>query len=129
MPKHLGSAARKEWKRLLPMLLERGSLTEGDASVLALLCETHARWLAAKRDVELNGMMVNVTTLDSSGQPITNRKINPALKVAEAAERALRGFLVELGLTPRSRDRALPVRKPKNEAKSSFDAFIEANRK
>src|SRR5690348_9736601 len=79
MPAHLTKEAKREWKRVLPMLLERGSVTHADSSVLALYCETFARWLQAKRDVEENGLMVTVSVLDSSGQPVTNRKPNPAL--------------------------------------------------
>jgi P27 family predicted phage terminase small subunit len=129
MPKHLTAEARKEWKRLLPLLLERGSLTPGDSAALALYAETFSRWLLAKRDVEENGLTITSTVLDSSGQPVSNRKINPSLRIVENCERSLRNFLREFGLTPATRERVLPARKPKNESKSSFDNFIEANRK
>ena len=129
MPAHLTAAARREWRRVLPLLAARGSLTEADSAALALYCETHARWIVAKQDLEQNGLTVTTVVLDAGGNPISNRKPNPALKIAENCERALRGFLTELGLTPRSRERVVPARKPKAEGKSSFDSFIEANRK
>jgi P27 family predicted phage terminase small subunit len=128
MPAHLTREARKEWRRVLPLLLERGSLTEADSEAVALLCEMKSRWLAAKQDLEQNGLTVNVTVLDRGGNPVCTRKPNPALKIAENCERALRSFLTELGLTPRSRERVVPARKTK-ESKNSFDAFLEAKQR
>lgn len=129
MPKHLTAEARKEWKRLLPLLLERGSLTPGDSAALALYAETFSRWLLAKRDVEEHGLTVSTVVLDSSGQQVTNRKINPALRIVENCERSLRNFLREFGLTPATRERVVPARKPKDSKRSSFDNFLEANHK
>ena len=128
MPKHLTPEARREWRRVLPLLLDRGSLTAADSSVLSLYVETYSRWLAAKKDLSDNGLTISVSVLDSHGQAVTNRKANPALKIAENCERALRGFLNELGLTPRSRERVVPARKPKAEGKTSFDNFLDVNR-
>jgi P27 family predicted phage terminase small subunit len=123
MPTHLTPDARKEWRRVLPLLMERGSLTEADSAALSVYCETHARWVEAKRDVKKDGLTVSTTVLDSSGNAVSNRKINPALKIVENCERALRSFLRECGLTPATRERVLPARKPKGEAKSAWDIF------
>jgi P27 family predicted phage terminase small subunit len=114
MPGHLTKDAKREWKRILPMLLERRSLTEGDATALALYCETYSRWLAAKNEVAQAGITIETTVLDKHGAAITSRKANPALRTLENCERSLRSLLLELGLTPRSRERVLPA-KPKEE--------------
>jgi P27 family predicted phage terminase small subunit len=114
MPAHLGAEARKEWKRVLPMLLQRDSLTDADATVLSLYAETFARWVAAKQEVAERGLTIEVTVLDRNGTPIISRKANPALRIAENCERSLRSFLRELGLTPAARERVVPA-KPAEE--------------
>jgi P27 family predicted phage terminase small subunit len=125
MPSHLSEHARAEWKRILPQLCDRGSLTEADACALSLYCETYSRWLAAKADVEQNGIAVTVTVLDSHGTPVSSRKPNPSLRTLENCERSLRGFLREFGMTPATRERVLPVKKqeldkPKSAAEIIF---------
>src|ERR1700761_728449 len=68
MPSHLTPEARKEWKRILPLLEKRATLTEADASALSLYCETFARWVLAKKDVAENGLTITTTVLDGHGQ-------------------------------------------------------------
>ena len=51
------------------------------------------------------------------------RKQNPALKIAENAERSLRAFLREFGMTPSSRERVKPTKpaaEPKEDSPFSF---------
>jgi P27 family predicted phage terminase small subunit len=119
MPSHLGIEARREWKRTLPLLLQRGSLTEGDATVLSLYAETFARWCAAKKEILERGLTIETTVLDRQGAAVTSRKVNPALRIAENCERSLRSFLRELGLTPATRERVLPA-KPAEEKTESI---------
>jgi P27 family predicted phage terminase small subunit len=115
LPSHLTKEARREWKRVLPLLLRRGSLTESDGTALALYAETFARWVAAKKEIEERGIVCDVVVLNSNGQPVTTRKTNPALKIAENCERSLGKFLKELGLTPASRERVKPARKTEED--------------
>lgn len=126
MPSHLTSAARKEWKRILPLLLQRGSLTEGDSAALALYSECHARWLQAKKDVDENGITLTTTVLDSHGQAISTRKTNPALRTLENCERSLRNFLREMGLTPTTRERVIPA---KQQPQKAFNLLEHMKRK
>jgi P27 family predicted phage terminase small subunit len=126
-PDHLCDDAKKEWRRIIPLLEQRGTLSKADSAVLAVYCETHARWLQAKREVATHGLMIAVTVLDSSGEQVTTRKPNPALKIAETCERSLRSFLREFGCTPQSRERVKPTKqeeKPKeDEEPSEFAIF------
>lgn len=121
MPSHLGVEARKEWRRVLPMLLDRGSLTEGDATALALYAETFARWCAAKKEIVERGLTLETTVLDKHGSAVTTRKVNPALRIAENCERSLRSFLRELGLTPATRERVLPAKQKEQKAETYLD--------
>jgi P27 family predicted phage terminase small subunit len=123
-PDHLSEAAKKEWRRIIPLLEQRGTLSKADSAVLALYCETHARWLQAKQEVATHGLMIEATVLDSAGEQVTTRKANPALKVAENTERSLRAFLREFGMTPGTRERVKPAKaeeKPKEDEEPLFD--------
>jgi P27 family predicted phage terminase small subunit len=123
-PDHLCADAKKEWRRIIPLLEQRGTLSKADSAVLAVYCETHARWLQAKSEVTEHGLMIAVTVLDSAGEQVTTRKPNPALKIAETCERSLRSFLREFGCTPQSRERVKPTKKEakedEEEEKSEF---------
>ena len=121
MPAHLSVEARKEWKRVLPMLLERGSLTDADATALSLYAETFARWCAAKKEIAELGLTIQTTVLDKHGEAVTSRKANPALRIAENCERSLRSFLRELGLTPATRERVIPTAPILQQPVSGFD--------
>jgi len=125
MPSHLGTVARREWKRIMPFLLNRGSLTEADATALSLHVEVHARWLASKQDLEKRGLMVDVTVLDSNGQPVITRKVNPSLRIAQDCERALRVSLRELGLTPATRERVLPAKPDEKEQETLIGKILK----
>jgi P27 family predicted phage terminase small subunit len=121
MPTHLSRAAKAEWRRLVPLLLERGSLTSCDSSMLSIYCETHGRWLAAKADVEANGLTITVSVLDKHGAAVTTRRTNPALRTLENCERSLRAFLREFGMTPATRERILPAQEQPKQVKTIFE--------
>ena len=126
MPSHLTPEARKEWKRVLPLLLQRSSLTDGDATALSLYCETFSRWLLAKKDVETNGLTITTVVLDGNGQAISTRRTNPALRTLENCERNLRAHLRELGLTPATRERITPA---KQQPQKAFNLLEHMKRK
>jgi len=124
VPDHLSEDAKKEWRRIIPLLEQRGTLSRADGASIALYCETHARWLQAKRDVADHGIIVVTTVLDRNGEQVTSRKQNPALKIAENAERSLRAFLREFGMTPSSRERVKPT-KPAPEPKTDSPVTLD----
>lgn len=106
------------------MLLQRGSLTEGDATALALYAETFARWCAAKQEIVQRGLTIENTVLDKTGAAVISRKVNPALRIAENCERSLRSFLRELGLTPQSRERVLPAKRVEDKTESILTRML-----
>jgi P27 family predicted phage terminase small subunit len=120
MPSHLSPEARREWRRVLPMLLERRSLTEGDATALGLYVEIFARWVLAKRELLDSGITIQTTVLDKRGSAVQTRKANPALRVVENCERSLRASLRELGLTPSTRERVLPAKPKEDESEETL---------
>jgi len=123
-PSYLNADARKEWARLLPLLCERGTMTELDGGALALHCVNFSRYLQAQREIETHGIIIVATVLGRNGEPITSRKKNPACSIASECERAMRSFLRELGLTPDSRERIQPAgeQPAKQDAQPTFSA-------
>lgn len=93
----LSKDAKAEWRRVVPLLVERRILTDADLGTLELYCNARGVALQAQRELAASGL-VFVTT---SGQV----KRNPAAGiVAEFSGLALR-LAAELGLTPVSRSR------------------------
>jgi P27 family predicted phage terminase small subunit len=121
MPKTLTPAAKKEWRRIVPILEERGTLSRADSTCLSLYAETYARWLQAQEELATHGLVVVTTVLDKHGAAIESRKANPALKISESAERSLRAFLREFGCTPQSREKIKPTRKVEEQTESILD--------
>ncbi len=121
LPKYLSPAARKEWRKLLPLLMERGSLTAADAAALAMHCELFSRWLDCQRRITEEGVTQDVTVLDKNGTPVTRTKPHVALRIAQDCERSLRASLRELGLTPASRERVKATKKIEEQQESIMD--------
>lgn len=59
MPKFLKGAARKHWKELVDNLMKHRLINELDADILAMYCQTYARWLDADHALEQEGMFQN----------------------------------------------------------------------
>lgn len=58
-PKHLGNEARKEWKRITPILEELGLVSGLDRTVLALYCQAVGR--LSELETAFNGMVNRLT--------------------------------------------------------------------
>lgn len=109
-PKELFADAKKEWKRIVPLLLAEGVLAKIDRFALAAYCQAYASWLMAQRKIaELNradpenlpGLVAKVGTTgyqqSSAWLQVSNRQSEMALK-----------FLIEFGGTPSARSRVTP---------------------
>jgi P27 family predicted phage terminase small subunit len=129
MPSYLSPDARKEWRRLLPLLMERGSLTAGDAQGLALHCETFARWVSCQKKINEEGITQTVTVLDKTGEKVTRTKPHVLLKIAQDCERSLRVSLASLGLTPLSREKVIPAKPVEEKPVTAFDLMTKAKEK
>jgi P27 family predicted phage terminase small subunit len=125
MPSYLSPDARREWKRLLPLLIERGSLTAGDAQGLSLHCETFARWVKCQKQINEEGLMQTVTVLDKHGDKVTRTKPHPCLKIAQDCERSLRVSLASMGLTPQSREKIIPAKQVEEKTESILTQLLK----
>jgi P27 family predicted phage terminase small subunit len=128
MPSYLSTDARREWRRLLPLLMERGSLTAGDAQGLALHCETFARWVTCQKQINEEGLMQTVTVLDKHGEKVTRTKPHPCLKIAQDCERSLRVSLASMGLTPQSREKVIPAKPVEEKTESTFSRLMRESK-
>ena len=117
VPSHLSEAARAEWYRVAKELHGLGLLTRIDVTALAAYCETFATWVEALDKCREMGLIVK----SPNGFPIQN----PYLSVASQAEKRMRQWLGEFGMTPSSRSR---VSVPQaEETVDEYEAFLNSD--
>jgi P27 family predicted phage terminase small subunit len=104
-PAYLDAGARKEWDRVAAELYHAGVLTRLDMAVLAGYCQNFSRLQEAERGLAEDGLIVR----SPNGYPIQN----PYLSIVHEAQRQMRAFAVELGITPASRSRVTVTPKPR----------------
>ena len=98
MPKHLDKIARKEWKRLCPILERMRVLSEADGIALANLCVDYSILQQAQESLAKTGLLSKTAKTGMIHQ-------SPLLNIiAVTTDRVTRG-LREFGLTPASRTR------------------------
>ena len=120
MPKGMLPAARREWKRIVPLLIKLGILSSIDGKALAAYCDTYAHWERARKDIEKYGLVIEEPVLDKFNNPIcvgaipglppeagakylVKLKQNPAVQIYATFGKMMKSFLIEFGLTPASR--------------------------
>ena len=94
-PPYLSTHAKKEWKRIAPMLLNNGLLTNVDISALGAYCQAYNRWIEAEKAIRTYGM----TCVTDKGNIIQR----PEVGIANTAMRDMLKYAKEFGLTPSSR--------------------------
>ena len=96
-PKFVNAEAKREWNRMVAILLEMGLYTEVDHAALAMYCQAWGRWVVAERKLAVEGEIIT-TVLGGRAQ-------NPWRYEANKAFAQMRQMLPEFGLTPSSRSR------------------------
>jgi P27 family predicted phage terminase small subunit len=96
-PRHLNEAGKREWRRIVSVLLDLGLYTVVDRAALAMYCQAWGRWVEAERKLAKEGPILK----SDKG----NLYQNPWLHVANKAWEQMRKILAEFGLTPSSRAR------------------------
>lgn len=96
-PKHLEGEARKEWNRMVRLLVQLRLLTEIDRAALAGYCQAWGRWVEAEGMIRTEGMTIET----AKGNLIQS----PYVGIANQAMKQMRAFLIEFGMTPSSRTR------------------------
>lgn len=101
-PSHMSDKARETWGYVTGLLDRMGILTEVDALALEMLCEAYADFLAASATLRELGSDYYETTNQSGS---TMYRAHPALAKKQDADRRIRGWLAEFGMTPSARSR------------------------
>lgn len=105
-PAELKGEARKEWKRVTTELHRYGMISEVDRGLLAMLCNTWARWIEAeaminaKNNESGEGLFVKTP----NGFPVQS----PWVAVSNKAMEMYKSLCGEFGLSPSSRTRIAP---------------------
>ncbi len=94
-PPWLGSYAKKEWKRVLPMLKRNGLFTGADYMALCAYCQSVDTWILAEKQKRADGMIM----VSPKGYELQA----PAVGIANTAMGNILKFGREFGLTPASR--------------------------
>ncbi|MCB1511520.1 MAG: phage terminase small subunit P27 family [Hyphomicrobiaceae bacterium] len=91
-PSWLSTEAKKEWRRVMPILIQRRILTTADLGSLESYCTSIGTMREAQAILNRDGLLVD-------------GKRNPAFGIMNAAQTTARLYAAELGLTPVSRSR------------------------
>ena len=96
-PDYLDARAKKEWRRLVPILQRMRVLTEADGIALGNLCQTYSTMLKAQEKLNELGILYK----SPSGYVMQS----PLLNIVSACVDTLNKLSREFGLTPASRSR------------------------
>jgi P27 family predicted phage terminase small subunit len=96
-PDHLNAIARKQWEKLVPVLLGMRVLTEADEIALGNLCQAYSTLIEAQRQMAKTGILYKT----KSGHV----QQSPLLGIVNAQVHIVNGLLREFGLTPSARSR------------------------
>jgi P27 family predicted phage terminase small subunit len=113
-PKELNADARKEWRRIVPILHKQGVLSDLDRSVLVAYCIAYARFLEANTELARSGL-----TQTSKNGYVTK---HPALLIADKAMEQMGKCITQLGLSPAARSK---IQNWESSTADDDDAFFE----
>ena len=121
-PVWLGKTAKKEWKRLAPLVFKAKVLTDADIAAFAAYCASYEQWVTAEKRIQAAKPNADsppeLTYEDDKG----NRKPIPEIAVANEAKKQMLTFAREFGLTPASRSNVSAA--DREEAELSIMDFI-----
>lgn len=99
-PTWLSKEAAAEWRRVVPDLDRMGLLKKIDRAMLSAYCETWATYVWASREVQIQGLLVEVATVRKDGSESKRLQANPNVVIARSAGKELRAFATHFGLSP-----------------------------
>lgn len=117
MPKHLGVEARKEWKRVTPLLEELGLVSGLDRAALGLYCQAFGR--LAELETAFNGQ-VDLLVADGKKYadavfdashtvtPSGYAQMSVLVQLIKSHREQVNRYLMHFGLSPAARARVQP---------------------
>ena len=132
-PRWLPDEARREWRRVAPMLREKKVITAADRAALAAYCLSYARWQQAelalepreveqtvvgedgretKKVVRVGGGLSQVVPLVSKKGEVIGEKeiVRPEVLIAQQYQRLMLAAAGKLGLDPSSRSEVSTIK-------------------
>jgi P27 family predicted phage terminase small subunit len=109
-PDHLDETAKREWKRMVKLLLRTRVLTEADGLALANLCQAWSTLVKAQTKLNESGLLLKTPSGYIQQSPllgIVNNCTDTVVKLSR-----------EFGLTPSSRSRLEVPPEPRPESKT-----------
>lgn len=132
-PAHLNREARKEWKRITPILLELGVLTKLDRSALAIYCQVWGRLVDLETALAARQALMKASGRDESEAymdrtPNGYRKQAVEIEMINALQKQVIQYQAQFGLSPSARVRIRPIASaqgelPGLERPDSWDQF------
>jgi P27 family predicted phage terminase small subunit len=106
-PTHLSAEAKKEWKRVAPVLLKIRIITQLDRAALAAYCQAYARWVEAEQRIkELNDAGKKNGTKGAGLYDLTPngfKQMSVWLQISNRATEQMHRWIAEFGMTPANR--------------------------
>ena len=124
VPNWLNAEAKREWRRIVPLLESLNLMTKPDRAALAGYCQAYSRWRQAERILDAEGLTMSYTT--QTGYQIWQAR--PEVAIAQQSSKLMKAFLSEFGLTPASRTR-INAPPPAEEKKDKAKEFMFGPRK
>jgi P27 family predicted phage terminase small subunit len=122
-PVFLGEIAKAEWRRRAREFVDLGMLTSADLGVLAGYCEAFGRFAEASEEFRRLGRPYTITT--DKGFTVKH----PLLGIIDAAEKTMRSFATEFGMTPAARPKVSISPKRSEEDLNFSDGRLRLNPK
>ncbi|MBP5461856.1 MAG: phage terminase small subunit P27 family [Lachnospiraceae bacterium] len=124
-PAYLMPDAKKEWKRLAPVLASAGVLTLADMASFSAYCQAYAHWIEAEKQLMASSPIIK---RPSDGNPMRN----PLISVSRAWLEEMKSFGAEFGLTPSTRTAMIanavaPSKKEVNPMEQILTSFVDVD--
>jgi P27 family predicted phage terminase small subunit len=103
-PAELCPLAKKEWRRIVPILEELQLIGKIDRAAIAGYCQSYGRWMEAEQKISETSLVIKT----KSGNVIES----PYYSIAKRERELMHKFLVEFGMTPSARTRLKVPEKP-----------------
>lgn len=115
MPQHMSPEARKEWKRVTPLLLELNLLTRIDRAALELYCRAYGRLQQVERAITARQSQLLADGKDPTDalmQPTPTGFIRESALSRQAADlsQQVDRYLASFGMSPSARSRVTASR-------------------
>lgn len=101
-PAHLSDKALESWGYVSGLLDRMGVLAECDAMALEMLCEAYGDYLAARAELKAFGSDTYATETATGDRMY---RTHPSVAQRNDADRRIRAWLAEFGMTPSARSR------------------------